>query len=51
MEKTYTLTARELDLVISCLARAETGGAFRDCVVPRIGQYVLVMLEAKRAAE
>jgi hypothetical protein len=48
-EKTYTLTARQLDLVIQCIARAETEGAFKDCVLPRIGRRVLAMLEAKRA--
>jgi hypothetical protein len=48
MEKTYTLTARQFDLVCACVARAELEGAFRDCVTPRIGQHVLNMLEAKR---
>ena len=48
MEKTYTLTARQLDLVCACIARADLEGAFRDCVTPRIGQQVLNMLEAKR---
>jgi hypothetical protein len=48
-EKTYTLTARQLDMVIQCLARAEAEGAFKDCVVPRIGRSTLAMLEGLRA--
>jgi hypothetical protein len=48
-EKTYALTARQLDMVIQCLARAETEGAFKDCVVPRIGRSTLAMLEGLRA--
>lgn len=49
-EKTFTLTARQLDLAIQCIARAEVEGAFADCVVPKIGAKVLAMLESKRNA-
>ena len=44
----YTLTERQLDLILSCIARAEVEGAFKDCVTPRIGQMVMEMLEKKR---
>lgn len=50
-EKTFTLTERQLDLVAACIARAEHEGAFKDCVVPTIGQKVGTMLERIRAAQ
>jgi hypothetical protein len=49
MAKTYTLTARQLDMTLACLARAEVEGAFKDCVVPDIGRKVMAMLERVRA--
>ncbi len=48
-KKTFTLSARQLDLAIQCIARAETEGAFAGCVVPTIGAKTLAMLEAIRA--
>ncbi len=48
-EKTYTLTARQLDTVIQCLARAEVEGAFKGCALPSIGRSTLAMLEGLRA--
>lgn len=50
-EKVYTLNARQFDMVATCIARAEVEGAFRDCVVPTIGQKVLAMLERIRAEQ
>jgi len=41
----YTITARQLDLIRVVIARAEHQGAFKDCVVPKIGVSVLAMLE------
>lgn len=49
VEKTYTLTARQLDMTLACLARAEVEGAFKACVVPDIGRKVLAMLERVRS--
>jgi hypothetical protein len=49
MAKTYTLTARQLDMTLACLARAEVEGAFKDCAVPGIGRNVMAMLERIRA--
>jgi hypothetical protein len=49
MAKTYTLTARQLDMTLACLARAEVEGAFKDCIVPDIGRKVMAMLERIRA--
>lgn len=49
VEKTFTLSARQLDLAIQCIARAETAGAFAGCVIPTIGAKTLAMLEAIRA--
>ena len=48
-EKTFTLSERQLDLAIQCIARAEAEGAFAGCVVPTIGAKTLAMLEAIRA--
>lgn len=48
-EKTFSLTERQLDLAIQCIARAEAEGAYAGCVVPTIGAKTLAMLEAIRA--
>ena len=48
-DKTYTLTERQLDMVAACIARAQVEGAFKDCVVPTIGEKVAAMLETIRA--
>lgn len=45
MEKTYTLTAAQIELVQSCIAKAQDAGAFVNCVVPNIGNHVLNMLQ------
>jgi len=49
-DKTYTLTAAQLCRVIQCLARAESEGAFKNCVVPDVGTKTLDMLENIRAS-
>jgi len=48
VEKTYTLTQRQFDMVAACIARATIEGAFKDCVVPDIGEKVGAMLEKVR---
>lgn len=50
-ERTFSLTASQLDMVCACIGRAETEGAFAGCVVPSIGAKVLAMLENIRAAD
>jgi len=50
-EITYTLTAKELELVISCLTRAENEGAFTGCARPSIGKKAIAMLDGKRNAD
>lgn len=45
----YILNQRQLDMVASCIARANVEGAFAGCVVPSIGESVGNMLEQVRA--
>lgn len=35
-----------LRLAIECIARAESQGAFKDCVVPRIGEKTIAAMIA-----
>lgn len=35
-----------LRLAIECIARAESQGAFKDCVVPRIGHKTIAAITA-----
>jgi len=48
-DKTYSLSAAQMAIVIQCLARAEAEGAFKNCVVATIGAKTLDMLENIRA--
>lgn len=48
-ERTYTLTAAQLNLLGQCIARAQAVGAFADCVVPSIGEKALALIERTRA--
>lgn len=44
---TITLTKRQADMILACLGRAIAEGAFKDCVVPDIGEKVSKMLQAE----
>jgi hypothetical protein len=41
------LTRRQAEIVLQCLGRAIVEGAFKDCVVPDIGEKAAAMLQAK----
>lgn len=42
-----TLTIKQAELVVSCLARAIVENAFKDCVVPDIGEKTIGMIQRK----
>ena len=46
MEKKIQVPESVLRNAIACIARAEIEGAFRGCVVPRIGETTLAALES-----
>lgn len=50
MRRSYTLSSRQLDLILQCLSRAEAEGAFKNCVVPLIGQRCFDMVKRIRDA-